>query len=785
MSSGSSSSSILNMPDYGQGLAEALQAQTDALSGELTGTPLRQTLEQYERPLRMSAAQIDNDVLRQTLLGGWSPQFESAKGVNVLPRTTVEPGSTTTLIDYGGTVTTDGKVIVGDSEIPDVWKELKTELARDATPSQEVMETWFNKHRSTLEAISTEDLKSSLPGDTANQMQSRLDQGQGNAAESWLMALLSTWNTGGEQVGANNYQSVSDSFAAPEPIYKKNEDGSDFVVPKDDSGNFILETTNEAEIPEGGVAAEAGELVGYTRSGSGLVDMLGDTRSAIDPTTGELTNRKAGFDADGNFLGLSALAEDIQRGNLSRQREADLSDVERLSERYSDVMDDFRPGTQQALSDASAVLEAQKNTLTGAGSIGTPSSTFGGNMTAGTMTAAQVGDAPSLTAGTSYTASQVADPMKLNADTSYTPSADVKGDGYTATAGLEGGNIGADELRKALLADAETALGQGLTDRELANISNAARARSTMMGRTFDQQGAIDEAQALVAEDNNRRMQNRGFAQSALGQETDIQRSDLERGLQASMQNQSALNRAAEFGASQGLQAQLANQAATNQALSQGLSAGLSQEALAAQQAQAKAMADATAANRASEFGVGAGMEKDALQAQLGQQTNLAQAELNQQAAAFDADAAQRASQVNQAQAQQANQFDVGATMDAQRLNEQLKQAGTLGYVDAATRLAALEDQYALDPFQALLGRAGGGSLQAGQGVFGQANYGLNSGPQYLNPEAGLGYISQMAANDANMYAANQAANASRSAGIFGGLGAIGGGLLGNSNLFN
>jgi hypothetical protein len=435
--------------------------------------------------------------------------------------------------------------------------------------------------------------------------------------------------------------------------------------------------------------------------------------------------------------------------------------------------------------------------------------------------------------------------MELTAATSYDPSASVTGDGYTATAGLQGGNIGADSLRAALLADAESALSQGLTEREQASISNAARARSGMMGRTFDQSGAIAEAQALVAENNNRSMQNRGFAGDTLGREADIQRDDLGRGLQASMQNQAALNRAAEFGASQGMQAQLANQAATNQALSQGLSAGLSQEALAAQQAQAKAMADATATNRASEFGigagldqearanqaalqaslanqsasnqalqfgvgagmeqqaqanqaalqaqlanqqatnqasqfgVGAGMEQDALRAQLGQQTSLAQAQMDQQAAAFDADAAQRASQVNQAQTQQANQFGVGATMDAQRLNEQLKQAGTLGYIDAATRLAALEDQYALDPFAALLGRGGGGSLQAGQGVFGQAGYGLNSGPQYLNPESGLGYISQMAANDANMYAANVSANATRDAGMMGMFGDIGGSLIG------
>jgi hypothetical protein len=46
-----------------------------------------------------------------------------------------------------------------------------------------------------------------------------------------------------------------------------------------------------------------------------------------------------------------------------------------------------------------------------------------------------------------------------------------------------------------------------------------------------------------------------------------------------------------------------------------------------------------------------------------------------------------------------------------------------------------------------------------------------------LNPEAGLGYISSAAANQASMYGAQQAANANRSAGIFGGLGAVGGGI--------
>jgi hypothetical protein len=844
-SGGTSSSSILNMPDYGQGLANALQAQTDALSGSLTGTPLQQIVEQYERPLRMSAAQIDNDVLRQTLLGGQVPIYKSVSSEDLAARRVSQPGEggQVTQIDYGGAVTKDGRVVIGDSEIPAGWKKLKEDVAK-AGGNLEKITIALHNNKEVLREVDPYEARgwtnfSSKMGFTPSDPDSAFKQ----------IVMKVAFGS------ADIVDTLFENYGKPEPVYKKNADGTDFIVPKDENGNFILEATNETEIPDGGTVSTTGELTGYTRAGTGLVDMLGDSRMAIDPTTGLPTNRQAGFDAEGNFLGLSALAEDIQRGNLSRQREADLTDVERLSDRYSTLMENYKPGTTSGIDDARTLLEQQRENLTGlreatqadvdaglasavgemiqtgsGGPVTLPSdATFGGSVSGNTMTAATVADPLALSAptsydpsasvsggnfdaGTSYNATAVADPMALTAPTSYDPSASVTGDGYTATANLQGGNIGADSLRAALLADAETALGQGLTEREQASISNATRARSGLMGRTFDQSGAIAEAQALVAENNNRRMQNRAFAGDTLGRESDIQRSDLDRGFQASMRNQDALNRAAEFGASQNMQAQLANQAATNQALSQGLSAGLSQEALAAQQAQAKAMADATATNRASEFGVGAGleqearrnqaglqaqlanqqatnqasqfgvgagMEQDALRAQLGQQTNLAQAELNQQANAFDADAAQRAATVNQAQRQQAAQFNVGAQMDAERLNEQLRQQGLGNYINAVGNLAQIEDKFTLDPFQAILGRASGGSLQAGQGIFGQAGYGLQSGPQYMNPEAGLGYISSMAANQANMYAANQAANASRSAGMMGGLGSLGGGIIG------
>lgn len=377
-----------------------------------------------------------------------------------------------------------------------------------------------------------------------------------------------------------------------------------------------IEQQFKFENPYTGEPLQEGQTV-TIRKGDGMVDLLGDRRAVQEFETKTATQadvdaglatevgdsfvaqrqtqRQAGFDDTGNFMGLAAMAEDIQRGNLSRQREADLQDVARLSGLYSDIMEDYKPGTASAMQGAKDLIEEQKDNL-------------------------------------------------------------LRDVGISDPAQVQSQGVQADPLRQGLMTQAQEALGQGLTDREERLISNAARARSTLMGRTFDQSGAIDEAKALVAEDNQRNMQNRGFAQSVLGQEAGIQTADDTRRMGA-------------------------------------------------------------------------------------------------------------------------EQFNVGAKMDAERLRESLRQQGLLGYLDAASRISQIENQDQLDPFQAILGRGGGTALQQGQSVFGQAGYGLQSQPQYLNPEAGLGYISQMAANQANMYGAQQAAAANRQAGIFGGLGALGGGI--------
>jgi hypothetical protein len=858
MCGSSQSYNFPQQPTYGEGMADAMKAQMEQLLGQgdfadiyadagFAGGNLADIIREVEAPLRQQTAQTDTDVLRQTLLGN---RTESTSG------TYDDEGRLVVGYEGGQEATTVTKNVKPDVEFVEVRKAVIPGIRSNAKRKPAIYKITF-KDPNTGTVIQEGFTQFSGREQEKEMVRSGTSNGKPislGLAPSIDMAAdvpLNFNNSAG--IGAAGQKSLnyfaklgltpvdlSNSGKLEATISTPPKDAVP-VYGKDPNGNIIVDKSKAGQT----------ETIPASFSGDGMINLLGDSRNVQEFTTRGATqddvaaglasevgesitvptgNRKAGFDADGNFLGLSAFSEDLARGNLSRQREADLADVERLSDRYRGVMEDYKPAATSGVDGARELLEEQKEKLTeGGGVITKPEgSTFASGLEGQTMTAAKVGQGPTLDAqtsynpsasvsggtfdaDTSYTASQVADPLRLQAATSYDPSASVEGRGYTATAGVEGGNIGADTLRAALLADAESALGQGLTEREQAQIANSARARQTLMGRTFDQAGAIEEAQALIAEDNNRRMQNRGFAQSALGQEADIQRDDLGRGLQAQLQNQAAKNQAAQFGASQDMQAQLANQAATNQAAQAGLQAGLSQEALAAQQAQAKAMADASAANQASQFGVSAGLQQesqanqaalqaqlanqaatnqaraaglqaglsqDAQQAQLDQASNLAQAELTQQANAFGAQSAQQAALANQAQQQQANQFAVGATMDAERIDESLRQQGLGNYINAVGNLAQIEDKFMLDPFQALLGRGGGGSLQSGQSVFGQAGYGLNSGPQYLNPEAGLGYISNMAANQANMYGAQLAADASRSAGLMGGLGAIGGGLL-------
>jgi hypothetical protein len=561
-------------------MADALKAQVQLLTGtgDFAETGSLESLLPLEESIRKKTAQTDTDILRQTLLGSGSDEKYAP----------------------------DGRIIVGYEDPP-----------ADASGGGQgglKVRSGFVPYRSDLPAYGelTVTVVDTSTGKIVEEKKANKDFG-GPVTKDFTSGLINSLTSiTPQQAQIYNDADVKEAliFGSPEqgggvteakPIYKKDASGNDVVAPP---GTFTPGQSTE-------------------RAGDGMIDLLGDTRNITQYETKTATQAdvdagladevgkqfvqkidttdQAGF-RGGEFKGLSAMAEDIQRGNLSRQREADLQDVARLEPLFGQIMEDYKPGTTSALTGAKDLIEEQKDNLLG-----------------------EVG---------------ISDPTKVQAQ-----------------------GVQADALRAGLMSDAEEALGQGLTDREERQIAEAARARSTMMGRTFDQSGAIAEAEARVAEDNQRRMQNRGFAQSVLGQEAGIQTSDDTRSMQA-------------------------------------------------------------------------------------------------------------------------DQFNVASQMDAEKLRESLRQQGLLGYLDAASRVSQLENQGQLDPFQAILGRSGGGSLQAGQSVFGQAGYGLNAQPAYLNPESGLGYIQNQATNAANMYGAQVAADATRNAGIMSGIGSAAGGLLGNTSLF-
>ena len=712
MGGGGTTYQMPQQPSYGEGMADAMKAQMQQLLGQgeyadiyadagFEGGNLGDIIQGVEAPIRQQTAQTDTDVLRQTLLGN---RQESTSG------TYDDQGRLVVGYEGGKEATTVTKNVSPDVEFVEVKKGVKRSLSYKGPLKNENPIYKITFKDPNTGAIIQEGFTQFSGTDSDKQIirSGKTSKGKpvsiGLAPSIDMAADVPLNFNNAPGIGASGQKSL-DYFAKQgfTPVDLSNSGKLEAttstppkdavpVYGKDPNGNIIVDKSKTGQT----------ETIPASFSGDGMINLLGDSRNVQEFTTRQATqedvtaglaseigesiteatgDRQAGFDADGQFLGLSAFTEDLARGNLSRQREADLADVERLSGRYRNVMDEYKPATTTGLDDARVLLEQQRENLTGMRKPTQAELASDPTLDPDTLVKSTTvsGDGPvtiptSDTYGGDVDAVKVNDPLQLTANTQF--------DQELART--------PDTLRANLLGDAKTALDSGLTDREQRQVAEAARARSTMMGRTFDQSGAIAEAEARVQEDNNRRMQNRSYAQSVLGQEAGLQQGDITRG-----------------------------------------------------------------------------MAQESEQAGLNQRRDLAQADIDT-----------RLGTINQGQRQQANQFGVGATMDAERLNESLRQQGLGNYINALGNLARMEDQYTLDPFQALLGRGGGGSLQAGQGVFGQANYGLNSGPQYLNPESGLGYMSNQYTNQANMYGAQLAADASRSSGIMGGLGALGGGLL-------
>ena len=701
---------------YGGGMAETLKTQTDFLkgTGEFADIGSLESLLPLEESIRKKTAQTDTDILRQTLLGGdkTSQVKQNEDGSFFVPNAKVFPAS-------------EGKR----------YQQIEIDKGRKATSYNDGA-TWQEKLNGKSPSFAILDTKTGgITGRQGGKLTQLNDQGieytyDPEADEQWQKTSENDTNNL-KEVGkiytdietkisdAGGDEDISlDEYSFLRPTTRKGDGMVDLIgdtrnvqesrkLSKDEQGERLVEDNpeldqlyqqaqNDPANPYNGLSkAEAGRKLLADNGGDlGKIGQAFDIQNLTLPEFAKVdAGRKAGFDAEGNFLGASVLVEDIGRGGQMRAREADIADVERLGDRATDAyraQGDLSGALEQARSigsggDAELSAIPSDPLFTGEAIKSLAEKTALQNASIDEIRGGRTGDFDPIGSqlGSQNLVENSAQLTQLFNDAQADPNNPFRGlsKAQASQKLLQdyGGDIAkisetfgvtdlqpqasTDVFRSALMQDGMNALGQGLTSREERQISEAARARSTMMGRTFDQSGAIAEAEARVAEDNQRRMQNRAYAQQALGQEVGIQQADMARGLQAQQLN-------------------------------------------------------------------------------LGRQTEGVNRLLT------------------------AEEKDIERRMRQQAMQEQYRQQG-LGMERAnAAQMVGLEQATSADPFQAILQRQGQNNLAGGGQVFGQAGYGLNSSPQYLTPESGLGFIQNQNTNLMDMYNANTAADAERFSGL-------------------
>jgi hypothetical protein len=559
------------MPTYGQGLATSLAEQVNAIrgTGEFEGTGGLLNLVPLETELRRRTARADTDILRDTILG-----TEEMTGVR---------GVTQADVDSGLASAEQIGSFAAVERTPNL-----AEYSNDQTRQKAVFEELKRKSQggdrsvATIQPLMIELNKLGLDVQTANIIGTKLtydgwDDGfindvlnNSNEGKDLKRVVENTAMPEGEVTYTEKLQFTNpqtgeayqegDTVRTQDGLIDLLGDKRELQGMRPDFEQYVRDNPDYmAEVARDNLRREADGLPPRTLAewGEAHYARIGEAQGDVVPETFGSLGRSAGFTEDGQFLGASAFAEDVGRGNVTRQRQQDLDDVSRFAGQYKDIMQQFRdPNTPKTIGEIGGGNDVFLNAMSG--------------------NAGATGDA-----------------------------------GAEGTAGSSAQPTGPG-LRSMLAGQATEALGQGLTERERQRIQDSFKAQSTMMGRTFDQNAGIREAEALVGESNQRKMQNRAFAQSVLGQE-----------------------------------------------------AGL------------------------------------------------------------------RQAEISQAKASE------------------------------------------LDPFQAILGRSGGNPLQGAQGVLGQAGYGLQSGFNYLDPSAGLGFIQNNAANEMSAYNTAIGADATRDAGLIQGSASI------------
>lgn len=465
------------MPTYGEATAEGIQTQLDLLRGTglFAGSGGLLGMLPYDTAVREATAQADTDVQRRQLLGG-----ESRTKAEAITQADIDaPNSNLSQDDLGKFGIRKQELVIDQNLSPkEKARSVLNAFKEGVSPTPAMMEVLSQAYPSVgengmeaLEAIQyyggwrEDQFKSIFGEDNYNDLNSVELEEQPQYTTNFVTQNPQTGQPYQEGESEKTSEGLIDILGDKRELEGMRPDFEQYVR---DNPEYMAEVARDnAEREANGLPTRTLEEWGRAHYAQ-----VGEAQGDVIPETFGSLGRSAGYTEDGQFLGLSAFAEDVGRANISRQRTSDLNDVSRFAGQYKDIMEQFRdPNTPKTIGEIGGANDVFLNAM-------------GGN-------AGATGEA-----------------------------------GAEGTAGATPQPTGPG-LRAMLASQATEALGQGLTDRERQRIQDSFKGQATMMGRTFDQSAGIREAEALVGESNQRKMQNRAFAQSVLGQEAGLRQAEI------------------------------------------------------------------------------------------------------------------------------------------------------------------------------------------------------------------------------------------------------------------
>lgn len=582
-----------------------------------------------------------------------------------------------------------------------------------------------------------------------------------------------------------------------------------------------------------------GEGGGDAFNKSGAIGLLaGNNQTFVDE---QGVTRRAGFDAQGNFMGTASLEEDLRQQQQNRQV---ANEIKLADENAQKLTDAIRTDGMDAAIASAKTLANEKSYK---GGVNRPLS---GTMDEFMSAKARVQGVNDPLKSDRIKADTNARDVNLGREAGFVSTDDsfstvgaggqgavvstngnferVGGAGNVrdANAGARAREVDAQSigdlggLRSGLQGQAmsDLALGGDLSAEERRTLEEASRSASMARGRLRDTASIVDEVASLEGARRERQNERRQFAQSVAGQEAGLAQADIQTDLQAQTLNQASDSEFASRGlaASQAninrdvsvagidQQAALANQQAGLASKDRMLQADLANQAenrataerrqaadIANQQARESAKArslSAQVSNQQTQLAMGA---RELESMQINQAKDLSQNQIGLQAQMAEAD---RMSQYNRDRlaSQQVNQQkdlqlmnaqiaarnqDIDRGLQLEQINKDMQFRGLQADRAAAQNMVSMEQATSADPFMAITGRPSGQTTTVGQSTYGMGAAGVGAAPTLYNPAQGAEFMANQAAGINSYNAATYGAQQQAMAGIVGGVLSAGGAI--------